>query len=170
MNVVFVASEAVPFAKTGGLADVAGALPRALEKLGHSAVVVPPRLSPRLVRRAGDCSTRASPSGSRRCPLSRGSLYESRLPGSSVPVYLIDQPRYFDRDGLYGMADGNDYDDNCERFVFFNRAVLEAIPALHLRPDVIHCNDWQTGLIPVYLKTLYNAPRAGLGRDAAHDS
>ena len=69
-------------------------------------------------------------------------------------MYLIDQPRYFDRDGLYG-SDGKDYDDNCERFVFFNRAVLETIQALHLRPDVIHCNDWQTGLIPVYLKTVY---------------
>ena len=83
-----------------------------------------------------------------------GYVHESRLPGSDVAVYLIDQPRYFDRDGLYG-AGGKDYDDNCERFVFFNRAVLETIQALRLRPDVIHCNDWQTGLIPVYLKTLY---------------
>ena len=87
-------------------------------------------------------------------------MYESRLPGSNVRVYLIDQPRYFDRDGLYG-ADGKDYEDNCERFIFFDRAVLEAIQALHLRPDVIHCNDWQTGLIPVYLKTrLSTRPRA----------
>ncbi len=83
-----------------------------------------------------------------------GKVFKSRLPGSNVLVYLIDQPRYFDRDGLYG-ADGKDYDDNCERFVFFCRAVLEAIAALHLRPDVIHCNDWQAGLIPVYLKTVY---------------
>ncbi len=76
-----------------------------------------------------------------------GRVLESRLPGSNVKVYLIDQPRYFDRDGLYG-SDGNDYDDNCERFVFFNRAVLEAIGPLGLRPDIIHCNDWQTGLDP----------------------
>ena len=73
-------------------------------------------------------------------------------------AYLIDQPGYFDRDGLYGTGTV-DYDDNCERFVFFQRAVLEAIRALRLRPDVIHCNDWQTGLIPVYLRTLYqNVP------------
>jgi starch synthase len=81
-------------------------------------------------------------------------VHESRLPTSSVPVYLIDQPAYFDRDELYQFG-GKDYEDNCERFVFFDRAVLEAIPLLGMRPDVIHCNDWQTGLIPVYLKTLY---------------
>ena len=87
-----------------------------------------------------------------------GHVRHARLPGSEVPVYLIDQPGYFDRDGLYGTGT-SDYDDNCERFVFFQRAVLETIRALHLRPDVIHCNDWQTGLIPVYLRTLYkNVP------------
>ncbi len=83
------------------------------------------------------------------------SIQKSQLPRSNVPVYLIDQPRYFDRDGIYGAA-GNDYEDNCERFIFFNRAVLEAMRILQLRPDVVHCNDWQTGLIPVYLKTHYN--------------
>jgi starch synthase len=67
---------------------------------------------------------------------------------------LIDQPEYFDRDDLYGVG-GSDYPDNCERFIFFARAVLEAIGPLGLRPDVVHCNDWQTGLIPVYLAELY---------------
>ena len=85
---------------------------------------------------------------------SRRRVLESTLPGSRVKVYLIDQPRYFDRAGLYGSA-GKDYDDNCERFVFFNRAVLDAFGPLGIRPDVVHCNDWQTGLIPVYMKTLY---------------
>ena len=100
----------------------------------------------------------------------RGKRPREPAAGFDVKVYLIDQPRYFDRDGLYG-SDGNDYDDNCERFVFFNRAVLEAILALRLRPDVIHCNDWQTGLIPVYLKTLYQRERrAGVGGVAAHHS
>ena len=155
MNVVFVASEAVPFAKTGGLGDVAGALPRALAKLGHSVALFLP-----CYRRVWSAGVEIVPTG-HHPPYpdwshgrSRLTLYESRLPGSNVAVYLIDQPRYFDRDGLYG-ADGKDYEDNCERFVFFDRAVLEAIRALHLRPDVIHCNDWQTGLIPVYLKTVY---------------
>jgi len=154
MRVVFVASEAVPFAKTGGLGDVAGALPRALEQQGHTATVFLPCY--RSVRSAGPD---VIPTGlSLRIPVGAqavdGQVFESRLPGSGVRVFLIDQPRYFDRDGFYG-SDGNDYADNCERFVFFNRAVLETIQALGLRPDIIHCNDWQAGLIPVYLKTLH---------------
>jgi starch synthase len=154
MNVVFVASEAVPFAKTGGLGDVASALPRALGKQGHAISVFLPcyrRVWSTGVPIVSTGITVQIPVGAR---LVEGHVYESRLPGSDVVVYLIDQPRYFDRDSLYGTQ-GKDYEDNCERFVFFNRAVLEVIQALHLRPDVIHCNDWQTGLIPVYLKTIY---------------
>ena len=161
MQVVFVASEAVPFAKTGGLGDVLGALPRAIEREGHTATVFLPGY-----RRAHSAGVPLSATGiTLRVPVGaqmvEGTVLESVLPGSGVKVYLIDQPRYFDRDGLYG-ADGKDHDDNCERFVFFNRAVLEAISALGLRVDVIHCNDWQAGLIPVYLKTLYQR-RDGLG-------
>jgi starch synthase len=154
MNVVLVASEAVPFAKTGGLADVAGALPRALEAQGHSATLFIP--CHRRARLAGPelADTGVSVTiqvGAKRV---EASIQKSQLPRSNVPVYLIDQPRYFDRDGLYGAA-GNDYEDNCERFIFFNRAVLEAMRILHLRPDIVHCNDWQIGLLPVYLKTHY---------------
>jgi starch synthase len=154
MNVVFVASEAVPFAKTGGLADVAGALPRALARQGHAvSVFLPCHRSARSA--AAELTDTGVPLriqvGAR---LVDAKLYSSSLPASSVPAYLIDQPRYFDRDGIYG-TEGSDYLDNCERFVFFQRAVLEAIPALGLAPEVIHCNDWQTGLIPVYLKTAY---------------
>jgi starch synthase len=154
MNLVFVASEAVPFAKTGGLGDVAGALPRALAKEGHSVAVFLP-----CYRRVWGVGVEIIPTGiTLQIPMGartvEATVYESRLPGSDVRVYLIDQPRYFNRDGLYGF-EGKDYEDNGERFVFFDRAVLEAIPALHLRPDIIHCNDWQTGLIPVYLKTIY---------------
>ncbi len=158
MHVVFVASEAVPFAKTGGLADVAGALPGALEKQGHRSALFLPCY--RRVRAAGldmvDTGLKLQiPIGAR---VVEGHVLESRLPGTQVPVYLIDQPHYFDRDGLYGNGTV-DYDDNCERFVFFDRAVLETIRALRLRPDIIHCNDWQTGLIPVYCRTLYrNTP------------
>src|SRR5262249_53983606 len=145
MNVVFVASEVVPFAKTGGLADVVGALPRALEHQGHTATVFLP-----CYRRAWAAGPELSGTGVS-VRISMGArpveahVYASRLPGSSVPVYLIDQPGYFDREGLYGVR-GSDYQDNCERFAFFDRAVLEAISALHLDPDVIHCNDWQTAL------------------------
>ena len=83
-----------------------------------------------------------------------GTVYTTVLPDSSVRVYLIDGADYFDRPQLYG-EDGADYPDNCERFVFFDRAVLETIRLLGLRFDVLHCNDWQTGLIPVYLEEHY---------------
>jgi starch synthase len=154
MDVVFVASEAVPFAKTGGLADVAGALPRALECQGHRVAVFLPAY--RRAKAAGpewvDLGlTVRIPVGAR---IVAGSILQSHLPDSEVPVYLIDQPGYFDRDGLYGNGIV-DYDDNCARFIFFDRAVLEAIRILRLQPQVIHCNDWQTGLIPVYCRTLY---------------
>ena len=154
MHVVFAASEGVPFAKTGGLADVAGALPRALERQGHHASLFLPAYrrtwtaGPELVDTG---VTLQIPVGAR---LVEGRVHESRLPGSDVRVYLIDQPGYFDRDGLYGNG-VTDYDDNCERFVFFDRAVLETIRSLGLQPDVVHCNDWQTALIPVYCRTLY---------------
>jgi starch synthase len=156
MNVVFVASEAVPFAKTGGLGDVLGALPRALARQGHTASLFLPcykrvwSAGPELT---GTGTTLQVPVGAR---MVSAHVHASTLPRSDVRVYLIDHPRYFDRDGLYGTS-GTDYADNCERFVFFNRAVLEALAALSIQPDVIHCHDWQAGLIPVYLKTLYRA-------------
>ncbi len=170
MHVAFVASEAVPFAKTGGLGDVIGALPRAIEREGHAACVFLPAFRSALASGATISATGISvqvPIGTQKVD---AAVLESALPGSGVKVYLIDQPRYFDRAGLYG-SDGKDYDDNCERFVFFNRAVLEAMGPLGIRPDVVHCNDWQTGLIPVYMKTLYqNEPRTRLRRFAADHS
>lgn len=154
MKIVLVASEGVPFAKTGGLADVTGALPRALESRGHTVSLFLPchrsawSAGPELV---GTGLTLHVPVGSDHL---EAFVHESRLPGSNVPVFLIDRPTFFDRDELY-QVEGKDYSDNCARFVFFDRAVLEAIRRLGLQPDLIHCNDWQTGLIPAYLKTLY---------------
>jgi starch synthase len=154
MHVAIVASEAVPFAKTGGLGDVIGALPRAIERAGHTSCVFLPAY--RCVRECGlplsnTGITLQIPVGPQKV---EGAVLETTLPGSHVKVYLIDQPGYFDRAGLYGSR-GKDFDDNCARFVFFNRAVLEALGPLGIRPDVVHCNDWQTGLIPVYMKTIY---------------
>ncbi len=154
MEVVFAASEAVPFSKTGGLADVAGALPKAVERLGHKVSLFVP--SYRQTHKSGVTLSDTGvalevPVGSR---MISGRVLAARLPGSTVSAYLIDQPAFFDRDGIYGTGEG-EFSDNCERFVFFNRAVLEAIEPLGLKPDVIHCNDWQTGLIPLYLKSLY---------------
>lgn len=156
MNILLATSEAVPFAKTGGLADVCGALPVELAKLGHQPAVIMPLY--RQVRFAGHTIEPLGidfivPIGSKTVT---GHLLRSRLPNSQVPVYFVEQDQYFDRDQLYGI-DGKDYIDNCERFVFFSRAVMEAIRLLELNVDLLHVNDWQTGLIPAYLKIEYRA-------------
>ena len=82
-------------------------------------------------------------------------MWRSQLPNSDVPVYLVRQDDYYDRSELYG-ENGADYKDNCERFIFFCRAVLESIRLLNLKVDLLHCNDWQTGLIPALLKIEYS--------------
>ena len=150
MDIVVVASEAVPFAKTGGLADVAGALPAALVRLGHTASLVLP-----CYRRAHAAGLPLRDTGVRLrvrvgAKAVEGTVRSCVIPDSGVTAYLIDQPDYFDRDGLY-QQDGADYPDNAERFAFFGHAAVEAIRLLGLRPDVVHCNDWQSGLIPAYL-------------------
>lgn len=151
MNILLATSEAVPFAKTGGLADVCGALPLELARLGHrTAVILPCYTHARKCGLPLDATgiVFSIPIGSKTV---RGRLLRSNLPDSDVPVYLVEQDDYFDRPGLYGQ-DGKDYIDNCERYVFFCRAVVEAIRLVDLPVDVLHANDWQTGLIPAYLK------------------
>jgi starch synthase len=160
LRVLFVASEVAPFAKTGGLADVAGALPRALAALGHDVRILLPKYRGAEVHAT---DTRLVVPGIR-VPLgdreTEGALIEGRAP-SGGPVYLLEHEHYYNRDSLYGTADG-DYWDNCERFVFLCRAALEGMarldtarPGIRWQPQVIHANDWQTGLLPVYLRTLY---------------
>lgn len=152
LQIVFVATEAVPLAKTGGLADVCGVLPCELEKLGHKCSLFIPGH-----RRALACGLPmevtdvgfAIPMGGRHVACR---LLKTQLPGSSVDVYLVDQPQYYDRDSLYGDSQG-DYRDNCERFAFFCRAVVHAIEQMDMRPDIVHCHDWQTGLVPAYTAT-----------------
>ncbi len=159
LRILFMASEVEPFAQTGGLADVAGALPRALHGLGHDVRILMPKY-----RGVDAVAGELTPVVSRvRVPLgdreTEGALYEGRTPGG-VPVYFLAQDDYYDREALYGTIDG-DYWDNCERFVFFCRAGLEAVARLGeeggaaWRPQIVHANDWQTGLVPVYLRTLY---------------
>lgn len=154
MKILFAASEVVPFAKTGGLADVAGTLPRFLKQLGHDVRIIMPRYQ--VVDRAKyqlkeSVGHFVVPVGDR---LVESSLLEGRL--NDIPVYFVEKDRYFDRPELYGTPHG-DYPDNAERFIFFSRSVPEAARALGFQPDIIHCNDWQTALVPVYLKTLYGA-------------
>lgn len=154
LKVLFATSEAVPFAKTGGLADVSGALPGQLRQLGHDVTVIMPAY--RCIFESGLPIRKLDiefeiPVGNKAVS---GNLAVSEMPGSDVPIYFTVQNDYFDRDQLYSEA-GIDYRDNCERFVYFNRAVLEAIRVLELDVDLIHCNDWQTGLIPCYLDAEY---------------
>ncbi len=154
MNILVASSEAVPFSKTGGLADVCGALPGELARLGHQVSLILPAY-----RQSWCCGVPIEPMGiDFIVPIGSktvtGHLLQTTLPGGNVPVYLVQQDQYFDRDELYQVA-GKDYIDNCERFVFFSRAVLEAIRLLNLQIDVLHANDWQTGLTPAYLKVEY---------------
>jgi len=152
MKVLLLASEMVPFAKTGGLADVAGALPSALNRQGVDVTAFLPKY--RCIG-GGRFSleptglTLSIPVGDRSVPCS---IEKTLLPETAVPVYLVCCDEFFDRDGLY-QDKGKDYPDNLERFTLFSRAVLEALKKLDIQPDVIHANDWQTALIPVYLKT-----------------
>jgi len=148
-------SEAVPFSKTGGLADVAASLPKALAELGHEVILVTPYYPQEVARANGslpeieplDREVRVTVGHQ----LVRGKLLRSKLPDSEVVVYLIDQPGYFDRPSLYVDRD-RDYRDNCERFVFFSRSVIETIRSLQFQPDIIHANDWQTALLPALVK------------------
>ncbi len=165
VKIVLATSEAVPFAKTGGLADVAGALPLELARLGHEVSLILPAY--RTVLQGGfDLKPTgiqlSIPIGQKTVAgeLLKGFLTSpadtGRTTGPKVPVYFVRQDDYFDRDGLY-QERGEDYRDNCERFVFFSRSVLEAIRLLNLDVDVVHCNDWQTALIPALLQIEYRA-------------
>lgn len=154
MNIVIAASEVFPFCKTGGLADVAGAIAQTFARSGDNKVVL---FVPRYRNTgAGAFSLKAVP-GSFRIPV--GDRVEtvtlSTVNWGGVKAYFVESPRYYDRDELYRTRAG-DFADNDERFIFFSRAVLEALKFVDFKPDVIHCHDWQTGLIPAYLKTLYS--------------
>jgi starch synthase len=141
-------AEVVPFAKTGGLADVAGSLPKAIRSLGHDVRVAMPRygrirsdqfnLSPALDSFPTPMDGRNEPAEWAQTSLNGG-----------VPVYMIENARYFDRDAIYM------YPDDAERFIFFCRAAVEGVKRLGWQPDVIHCHEWHTGLVPNWLKTIY---------------
>jgi starch synthase len=150
MHIVFAASECLPFSKTGGLADVVGALPRALAALGHQVSVYVPRYRQTKLDEA-DTVVRSIT-----IPFDDHYRFCSVVTSGNHPglrFFFIDYPPYFDRDGLYGTSAG-DYVDNAERFALFSRAVLEASKILGV-PHLFHCHDWQSALIPVLLRTQY---------------
>lgn len=155
LNILVAASEVVPFAKSGGLADVAGALPKALRELGHDVRVVMPRYYIVDKEKYGLKPLEGSlgvPMGS--MGEAWAGVFEGVLPGTDVPVYFIEHEGFFGRKGLYD-ENGEGYGDNDNRFIFFSKAVMQLAKKLRFRPDVIHANDWHTAAIPILLNTTY---------------
>ena len=148
LKILLLAAEVVPFAKTGGLADVAGALPKAIQSLGHDIRVAMPRyghIDPGRFQLQEAVSPFDVPMNH---TAKQASVMQASLdPG--IPVYMVENAEYFDREGLYM------YPDDAERFIFFCRATLEALRHLGWQPDVIHCHDWHTAIVPNWLSTVY---------------
>ena len=140
MKIAICASEVVPFAKTGGLADVTGALPLELESLNQEVIIIMPRY--KAIQEPKFNVRRLKPDVS------------YSVIGKNIKVYFIEDDAYFNRDGLYGDKAG-DYKDNLDRFSYYSRRALELLKEINFSADIIHCHDWQSALIPVYLKTLY---------------
>ncbi|MFC1724507.1 glycogen synthase GlgA [candidate division KSB1 bacterium] len=158
LKILFVSTEIYPFAKTGGLADVSSALPKALKDLGHEIRVIMPKYKfinerkyiLREVIRLRDIEI---PLGTKTKTLSVKSAF---IPDSKVQVYFVDSKEYFGRMGIYvDPKKKKDYPDNADRFIVFSRAVLETLKRLLWAPDVVHCNDWQSALVMYYLRTVY---------------
>jgi starch synthase len=151
MKILYVSPEITPFAKTGGLADVAHALPKAIQALGHDIRAVMPKYlsiaDQNLAMERVALFTVQMHNG-----LHGTVLWQAE--NGSVPTYFIENEAYFYREGFYGLGDWN-YPDNLERFVFFCKASLECCKAIDFAPDVIHCNDWQTAVLPTILKAIY---------------
>lgn len=155
MKILYVSPEITPFAKTGGLADVAHALPKAISALGHDVrTVMPKYLSVAEQHLAMDRVT--SFTVQTHSGLHSAVLWQTENDG--VPTYFVENDAYFNREGYYGLGDWN-YPDNLERFVFFCKAALEGCKAGGFAPDVIHCNDWQTAPLAAILKATYAAYR-----------
>jgi starch synthase len=156
MTVLFASNEVVPFAKVGGLADVAGTLPIALREIGVDIRVVMP-LHRACVKHGPFPEVLPSFPVTLAGKTITASVLQGALPHSEVPVYFIKHDPYFDRAEVYGEA-GGDYPDSAERYAFLSRAVLALPAALGFRADIIHVNDWMTGLLPLYAQELQPAP------------
>lgn len=157
MHIAMASSEAIPFAKTGGLADVVGTLPIELCNLGHACSVFIPAYESAKQYAARRPEVKVQESVASLVVDLAGNpihawIHRVKLPESNVDYYLVDQPMFYDRPGLYGDSHGA-FGDNCARYCFFSRAVVQAIERLEIPLDVIHCHDWQTGLIPAYHRT-----------------
>lgn len=156
MKIVFASAECAPYAKTGGLGDVVGSLPKALRLLGHDVSIVIPNYSHinherfhiHYQHEIGEIPIRVNGN------VLPTHVHMAHLPGSDIEVYFIDYPPYYHRGSIYSSANDED-----ERFILLNKAVLELIQRMKWNVDIIHCNDWQTGLIPLYVKDNYSWDR-----------
>lgn len=143
MRIFFVSPEVVPFAKTGGLADVSGSLPKALKEIGHDVRIYMPRY-----KKVKNEKLKMKNYG-------QIIIYESNLPDTDVPIYFYENEEYFgNREELYQVK-GVDYPDNLERFSAFCQSGPKFLKEIDWRPDIVHCNDWQSALVIAYLKILY---------------
>ncbi len=150
LKIALISPEVFPFAKTGGLADVAGALPKYLVRHGQEVIVIMPKYWAIDGEKFGLSDTGIAITVELGKETSQHRLFVSdHIPG--VKTYFVEAPDYFDREQLYGTPNG-DYPDNSLRFGFFAKSALAVLEALGFEADVLHCNDWQTGLVPVYLK------------------
>lgn len=157
MKIVYVTAEISPFSQTGGLGDVSWALPKALSNLDHEIIVITPlyklipldlhdikpvSLSSSLIMNFGENKEEIE-------------LFETKLPGSNISVYFVKHPLLY-RDGIYVDATGKDFHDSAMRFLLFNKAIFEILKKIKFKCDIIHANDWHSGMIPFYLKNEYN--------------
>ena len=164
MKIAFIASECAPYAKTGGLADVVGALPQALHRLGHEPIVILPKYALIDYNRFGLRPFLGS------LGVWMGNTQEwcavFAAKNAGVPIYFIESHQFFSRYGLYHDAEFHDYQDNPRRFGFFTRAALQLCRDMGFAPDIVHCHDWQTALAAAYLK-IWNWNDPLLGRAAS---
>jgi starch synthase len=153
LKILIATPEAVPFVKTGGLADVAGTLWKEYRGIKEEAYIILP-----LYKKIKEGQSLPLDTGVKiKVPVG-DRVIEGRIFSNKSSSYFIRCDEFFDRQELYGTPAG-DYIDNASRFIFFSRGILETCKELNLKPDVIHCNDWQTGLVPLYLKTIYRADK-----------
>ena len=156
LNIAFATTEFAPLAKTGGLGDVAGALPKALADRGHRVAVIMPlykHIDPELLRFSRRLRTLEVPLKGKSGKTVEATVWETAV-SNGVKLFFIDYPPFFGRDGLYGYDDGA-FEDNAERFAFFSRAVVEFARQFGIPFDVIHLNDWHTALAPTYIDAFY---------------
>lgn len=147
LKVLFLASEVVPFAKTGGLADVAGALPKALKEMGHDIRVGMPGYGFIDRQKFGIRQFLPELTVPMNGQTEKASISETTI--GQVPVYMVNNSKYYDREGIYM------YHDDADRFIFFCRAMLEMVKKIDWVPDILHCNDWHTAIIPNWMNTIY---------------